>query len=339
MGVTHGGDIFARAKHRGVPWRQVLDFSASINPLGPSPRVKEAILSSIDRIAHYPSTDACELRLRLAREWSVAEDQILAGAGAVDLMRDVCAYFGSGALAVPVFSEFHRLWPRASLCSIGKPETWPISGALVVTRPVNPTGTLTDAELIVEHLRRSNATILVDESFIDFSSAASMVTLTADFPRLLVLRSLTKFYALPGLRVGALVGHPETVEPLSKLRAPWAVSTLAEQAALAALDDREHAEATREYVRQERAWVIQQVAEVASTPPWPSEANYLYVQVPYAATLAQFVRDRNILIRDCNGWPGCEERGIRIAIRRRWETERLLNMWQEFRTRHGRPAD
>jgi threonine-phosphate decarboxylase len=330
MKIAHGGDIFAAAGRNGVPWQQVLDFSASINPLGPSPRVKQAILSSVDRIAHYPSTGSSDLRLRLAMEWGIAEDQILTGNGAVDLLRDFCAHFPEGHLAVPVFSEFHRLWPNALLCRAGDSGGWPSEGTLVVTRPVNPTGSLVDADAVIAFLRRSSATILVDESFIDFSSAASLVTRTAEFPRLLVLRSLTKFHALPGLRVGALVGHPGKIGPLSRLRPPWAVNTLAEQAALAALDDRAHAEATRQFVQQERAWLLRQVAAMPGARGWPPEANYIYIEIPYAADLVRFAARRDILIRDCTGWPGCEGSGIRVAVRRRWENERLLAVWKEF---------
>src|SRR5204863_2068271 len=142
--------------------------------------------------------------------------------------------------------------------------------------------------------------------------------------------SLTKFYALPGLRAGALIGHPETVDRLSRLRPPWAVNALAEQAALAALDDREHAAATREFVQQERAWLARQFAAIADATVWPSEANYIYIETPYAARLVRFAADRNMLIRDCTGWPGCERSGIRVAVRRRWENERLLAVWKEF---------
>ena len=330
MGITHGGDIFAAAARRGVPWQQILDFSASINPLGPSPRVKEAILSSLDRIAHYPSIHASELRRRLAQEWEVREDQILTGAGAVDLLRDFCSCFPQGHLAVPVFSEFHRFWPAASLCRVDDAETWPAQGALVVTRPVNPTGSLIDAGVVAAYLRQSEAMLLVDESFIEFSSAASLAGLTAEFPRLMVLRSLTKFYGLPGLRIGALAGHPQIVERLSRMRPPWAVNALAEQAALAALDDREHAEATRSFVRQERPWLAQQMAAMPDTRVWPSEANYLYVEIPNAPDLVEFAAARDILIRDCTAWPGCERSAIRVAVRPHWENERLLAVWKEF---------
>ncbi len=329
-GFQHGGDVFAVANRRGIPWQQIIDFSASINPLGPSARVKEAIVSSLDRIAHYPSIDSSDLRCRLALEWGIAREQILTGNGAVDLLRDFCACFGDGHLAVPVFTELHRLWPNAMQCNVANPETWPERGTLVLTRPVNPTGYLIDAKFVIEYLRRSQTIVLVDESFIDFSTAGSLIRYTSEFSRLFVLRSLTKFHAIPGLRVGALAGHPDSIVRLSEMHQPWAVNALAERAAMAALDDREHAEATRQFVRQERAWFAQRIAAMPSVQVWPSEANYIYVEAPYASKLVEFAAERDILIRDCTGWPGCEQSAVRLAVRPRWENERLLAVWKEF---------
>jgi threonine-phosphate decarboxylase len=332
--LRHGGDIFEVAKRRGIPWTQILDFSASINPLGPSPRANEAIISSLDRIAHYPSLNSPDLRHRLAQEWKIKEEQILTGNGAADLLRDFCACFGNGHLAVPAFTEFHRLWPNAPLCKIDDLKSWPAEGTLVLTRPVNPTGQLIEAGLVIEYLRGSQTVVLVDESFIDFSMAGSLIEYTCEFPRLLVLRSLTKFQALPGLRVGALAGHPGIIARLSEMRPPWAVNALAERAALAVLDDHEHAEATREFVRQERAWFTQQVEARPNVHVWPSEANYIYVEAPYATKLVEFAWHRDILIRDCTGWPGCERSALRIAVRPRRENERLVAVWKEFACDH-----
>ncbi len=327
--VTHGGGVFATAERRGIPWQQVLDFSASINPLGPSARVKEAIVSSLDRIVHYPSPDGSQLRRRLASEWCIEEDQILTGNGSMDLIRDFGTCFPDGHLAVPVFSEFHRLWPNASFCRMDDPGSWPKEGVLVITRPVNPTGSLIDAEIVIDYLARSQVTLLVDESFIEFSDTPSLIRCTTT-PGLLVLRSMTKFHALPGLRAGALVGHPDTVKRLSRMRVPWSLNVLAEQAAIASLDDRPHGQATRAFVRSERAWLTTQIAALRDTRVWPSEANYLYIETPYASGLVEFAAQRDILIRDCRSWPGCDHSAIRIAVRPRWENERLLAVWTEF---------
>ena len=330
MGVTHGGGIFAAAEQRGVAWQQMLDFSASINPLGCSPRVKEAILNALDRVPHYPPIQAEHLRIRLASEWGVAVEQILTGNGAADLLRDFCMLTGTGHLAVPVFSEFERLWPNAVVCKVDDPSTWPSQGTLVVTRPVNPTGYLLDADVIARYLDRSQATVLVDESFLDFTQAQSLFGMTEKNPRLVILRSLTKFYALPGLRVGALVGHPDMIARLAQLRTPWSVNVLAGEAAMAALEDREHCAATLAFVNSERAFLAGQLAEFVDGRVWPPTANYIYVAIPYASRLVAFAALHGILLRDCTGWRGCPPSGVRIAIRRRWENERLLAVWKEF---------
>ncbi len=321
MEMTHGGNIFAAADNAGVPWQQVLDFSASINPLGPSPRVREAILAALDRIAHYPDKTASRLRRQLATAWDIDAARIVCGNGATDLLVSFCAQHPPTHLAVPCFNEFHRLAPQAAPVPLEDPAQWPWEGTLVVTRPANPTGHVCTPEAI---LSRPDCTILVDESFLDFTTHPSLIPHAVRHPRLFVLRSLTKFQALPGLRVGALIGgqHPP--------QAPWSVNALAEEAALAALQDHVHAEATRRFVEAERAWLTSRINTIADNRVRPSEANYLYIETPHAAALTRYAAARNILLRDCTGWPGLPNPGIRVAIRPRWENETLISVWKEF---------
>ena len=326
---THGGDIFSAAAELGISWEDVLDFSASINPLGPSERVGKAIVSSLRRVKHYPSTDAWELRCRLAEIWGINANQILAGNGAADLLRDFCMRF-DGCIAVPAFGEFHRYWPRASYCDLENPSTWPLNGALVLTRPANPTGSMLGSETVVDYLRRSKSAVLVDESFIDFTTTASMIECLSEFPRLFVLRSLTKFHALPGLRIGVLVGQSAAIEPFARIRPPWSVNVMAERAALAALEDHEHAKATREFIGRERIWLSEQIARLPEVVVWPSAANFIYIETEHASDLTRFVRSNGILVRDCTGWPGCERSAVRVAVRCREENEQLLKAWKDF---------
>lgn len=321
MEMTHGGNLFATAENAGIPWQQVLDFSASINPLGPSPRVREAILAALDRIAHYPDRSASRLRRRLAEAWKISPEHIAAGNGATDLLVNFCAQHPPTHLAVPCFNEFHRVAPNATLVPMDAPAQWPNEGTLVITRPANPTGFVCSMEAV---LSRPGCTILVDESFLDFTTHPSLIPHTALNPRLFVLRSLTKFQALPGLRIGALIGQNLTSQ------APWTVNALAEEAAIAALADEDHAAATRHFVTTEQAWLQEQIEAIPFAHAWPSEANYLYIETPHAAALTAYAAARNILIRDCTGWPGLRNPGVRIAIRPRWENEVLLAAWKEF---------
>jgi threonine-phosphate decarboxylase len=325
MVITHGGNVFGAAQELNIPWQQVLDFSASINPLGPSPAAREAILTSIDRIVHYPSRSGECLRERLASEWNVPAARVATGNGATELLFDWCRYFPAGAIATPAFGEFHRIWPAAVLFPLDDRRTWPESGAVVLTRPANPTGFLLAADSVLAYAGSRKDPVLVDESFLDFTGAESLVPHARG--NLFVLRSMTKFWALPGLRVGALVGD---VAPIAARRPPWSLNTLAEQAALASLLDRDYATRSREFIRAESAWLEDELRSLRGFRVWSPSANYLFLQTPDSAALTRFAAQRHILIRDCGNWPGLTLAGVRVAVRRRWENERLLCVLREY---------
>lgn len=319
MAIRHGGNIFEVAGHKGLPWQQVLDFSASINPLGASPAAREAILCAIDRIVHYPERDGMRLREKLAAEWNVPASSILVGNGATELLFEWCRHVGTGTIAAPAFSEFHHAWPNAQFCQLDEASTWPVRGPVVFTRPANPSGYLADADAIRAYARKHPDPVLVDESFLDFCDAESV--LPGASANLFVLRSLTKFWALPGLRLGALIGDVGEIE---KQRPPWAVNALAEAAGLASLADREHARRTRAFVRTEAAWLAAELGVL------PGPANYLLVEMDRATEFVAFAATRNVLLRDCTDWPGWPRNAVRVAVRRRWENEILVAIFKEF---------
>jgi len=333
MRVTHGGNLFEVARERGWDWRDVVDFSASINPLGPSPAVFDALRAALDRVQHYPERDGVMLRRALARVWDVDQSQILLGNGATELLHWLARVSADPAvtLAVPVFSEFYRAYPEARCVSAERPDDWPRQGLLVLTQPNNPTGAVLSPDALEEWLLGSSNPVLIDESFLEFTGLASAARLLERRPRLWILRSLTKFYALPGLRIGALLASGDEMDRWRPLREPWQVNALAEAAALAAIADDVHSRRTMEFVAAERAWLTQQITAIRRARPMPSCANYLFVRLDHsAAALRQHLVERRILIRDCTGSPGVEGDAVRIAVRTRAENQRLIAAWKEF---------
>jgi threonine-phosphate decarboxylase len=333
MAITHGGDVFAVAREHGWNWRDVLDFSASINPLGAAPGVKQAILEAVDRIGNYPEREPVRLRAAVAHAWNVGEDQVLLGNGATELIFFVSRLITGlpVTLALPVFSEFHRAFRQAQTADLNNSATWPREGLLVLTRPANPTGWTLPLDCLKRYLESTNNPVLVDESFLEFSGFPSASTLLPQYPQLMILRSLTKFHALPGLRIGALVGSPAAVRAWREQREPWQVNVLAEEAALASLADSDHAAQSLEFVRVERAWLLERLGTIRGAEPIGSDANFLYVPTRYPAQpLCDFLLRRRILIRNCTGWPGLSGEAVRVAVRQRHENERLLQAWREF---------
>ncbi len=333
MTITHGGNLFAICNERGWDWRQVLDLSASINPLGPAPGVRRAIEGALDRIMHYPGQMPGELERRLASMWGVEPGTVMAGGGATELLHYVArsGWNGPAALVTPVWSEFYRAFPHALRLSLSAPDRWPQRGLLVLSQPVNPTGESIPAEILRRTIAAREGPVLVDESFIDFTELESAVRWCASHPNLLVLRSLSKFYALPGLRIGALAGSPEWMERLARRREPWRVSILAEAAALAAIEDEAHATRTREFIAAERTWLLSQLSGLAGLRCAESVANFIFAGTDRPASeICDWFLERKIILRNCARQPGVQGEAIRFAVRTRAENERFVEAAKEF---------
>ncbi|MBI5084209.1 MAG: aminotransferase class I/II-fold pyridoxal phosphate-dependent enzyme [Acidobacteria bacterium] len=331
--MTHGGDLFAIARQRGWDWREVLDLSASINPLGPAPGVRPAIEAALERIAHYPGQATGELEEALAAEWRISPAQVMAGGGATELLHFVAraGWNGPAALVTPVWSEFYRAFPHALRAPLNDPERWPQRGLLVLSQPVNPTGEAVAVEILRRAIAGREGPVLIDESFIEFTRLESAVGWTEHHPNLLVLRSLSKFHGLPGLRVGALAGSREWMDRLARRREPWQVGTLAEAAALAALSDREHAERTREVVETERNWLLEALSGLDGLRFSEGVANFLFAGTDRPAReICDWFLERKIILRNCSGLPGVEGEAIRFAVRTREENERFVAAAKEY---------
>jgi threonine-phosphate decarboxylase len=331
--IQHGGNLFAIARERGWDWRDVLDLSASINPLGPAPGVRPAVEQALDHIAHYPGQEPSGLEAVLAAGWRVEPSLVLAGSGATELVHFLAraGWQGPAALVTPVWSEFYRAFPHALRLKMDDPESWPSRGLLVLSQPVNPTGAAFPEEIVRRIIATREGPVLIDESFIEFTRLPSAVGLCASHPNLLVLRSLSKFHALPGLRIGALVGSGEWMQRLRRKREPWPVNALGEAAARAALADAGHAERTRELVDEERAFLLDALQPLDGLHFHPSTANFLFAETERpAAEICDWFLERRILLRNCTGLPGVSGDAIRFAVRTRLENERFIGAAKEF---------
>jgi threonine-phosphate decarboxylase len=357
----HGGEVFAAARLQGVPLKQILDFSANINPLGPSPKALQRLRRDLPLIRFYPDTETQELREVIAKEASIDGDCVLFGNGATPLLHLVPRVLKPRAAVAlePSFSEYssaleragcriHRLVTRAKvgfqlereklfdMLRRARPEL------LMLGNPNNPTGNVISRSLLSELIdvcSKRRIYLVLDESFIDFTQTSSCIVEAAKNRWLIVVRSLTKFWALPGLRIGYLVARRSLVEKLLARSEPWPVNILASAAAAESLRDLKYRERTLELVRRERAFLMEQLARLGWLYPLSSEANFLLVRIAApgitSAVLREQLAKRNILIRDCSNFPGLDRRYFRIAIRRRSENQRLI---EELRAISGATA-
>lgn len=333
MTITHGGNLFAISRERGWDWRQVLDLSSSVNPLGPAPGVRPALEEALERIAYYPGQGADELEALLAAAWSLPSEQVLAGAGATGLMHFLAraGWQGPAAIVTPAWSEFYSAFPYALKLPPNDPGRWPLRGLLALSQPANPTGAPIPPETLRQLIASREGPVVIDETYIEFTGLESAVAWCNAVPNLIVIRSLSKFHALPGLRMGALAGSREWIDRLRRRREPWMVSLFAEAGARAALADKDHAARTRELIDGERSWLLDALSGLPGLHVTAGAANYLFAATDRpAGEICDWFLERQILLRNCTGLPGVDGEAIRFAIRTRPENERFAAAAREF---------
>jgi threonine-phosphate decarboxylase len=325
--------VSEQGAHDTIDWREVLDLRLPTNPLGPAPGVRAAIKRAIDWITHYPERFPRRLRETMAGTWNVRPDQILLGNGSAELIYFLARAWlrEASTVAVPARPEYFRAHPHAKKVDWHAPEAWPNQGLLILSQPNSVTGLALSFERMRKALLATNNPVLIDECFIEFTDLAPSLGLINERPNLFVLRSMSNFYALPGLRVGALVGAAGAIASLLEQREPWQTNVVAEAAALAALDDKEHSLHSKQVVSEEREWFWAQLRSLPSLSPIRGEANFFLIHMAGgAADLCEWFSRKKVILENCTGWPGIDGDAIRVAIRTRPENERILALLREY---------
>jgi L-threonine-O-3-phosphate decarboxylase len=349
----HGGNLAWASELAGCSPHLILDFSASINPLGPPAAAIAAIQSALPQIVHYPDPTYGELRQAIAKfhknqsnHKTIDPDWILPGNGAAELLtwagREM-AELQQVVLLTPAFSDYGRSL-QASHANILRLELDvtnqtelnlnltdldPSQTAILINNPHNPTGRLFSlAELLP--LLEQFALVVVDEAFMDFLLPEQQVSLldqVQDWRNLVVLRSLTKFYSLPGLRLGYAVTHPDRLARWQSWRDPWSVNALASAAGIAGLQDHAFQQATWQWLTSARSHLFQGLANVPGLNPLPGAANFLLVESEQSVLHLQekLLCNHQILIRDCLSFAELGDRFFRVAVRTEAENQRLID--------------
>jgi cobyric acid synthase CobQ/L-threonine-O-3-phosphate decarboxylase len=344
MTERHGGNLQQLALAAGKPAGEILDFSANINPLGPPEWLRPLISAHVGGLVHYPDPACTALVGAFAARFGVAAEEVLMGNGSTELLYLLPGILGKARALIPVpaYVDYERAAALAGLAVEHLPleearNFVPDPGALekalrgdellLLGSPNNPTGRSVPAaalrELAQSHPRTA---FVIDEAFADFTAAESL--LAGKRPEnLIVLRSLTKFYAIPGLRLGGVVAAPAIIRRLRERIPPWSVNTLAQAVGAAALADHDYGEKTRRFVTEQRQALQAELAALPGLTVFPGEANYLLLRIdggPLAApALAERLLAGGIAIRVCDNFAGLDRRFFRVAVRTGEENGRL----------------
>ena len=346
----HGGNLAWAAAVAGCPHDAILDFSASINPLGPSDSTLAAIQSELGNIKHYPDPNYGELKEALARFHKLPFEWILPGNGSAELLTWAARELSQVAatiLVTPTFGDYYRAlgafnakvleFPMSLINSdlsliVDKEFTTKDKG-LLLNNPHNPTGKLLTRDAILPYIKEFDL-VVVDEAFMDFlhpSEEQSLINVVQEYPNLVILRSLTKFYSLPGLRLGYAITHPQRLRTWESWRDPWTVNSLAAAAGVAAVEDKEFQQQTWEWLPKAKKDLFEGLADIPGLQPLQGAANFLLVESQHSTSDLQqkLLQYHQILIRDCLSFPELGDSYFRVAVCLEEENQRLVKAIRE----------
>ena len=358
----HGGRVFEAAHLLSRPWTEIIDFSANINPLGQPRGLKEAIFEDFERSLHYPEVRAESLSYLLSEQTGLSAAHFLPGAGSTPHLHLLPKALGLERPVIigPAFAEyeaaFHRAGRRAGYVSTRERDHWLVTGetlervfkkepdSIFLANPANPTGRLVPGELLVNlaaECRRREIWLVVDEAFIDFTdNGRSLLNLVEKNQRLIVLRSLTKIYALPGLRLAFLAAHPKVMNRLTHLVEPWSLSSPAIRAGHYCLTRAGFKENTLKGVRIFRRHLMKELTALNIGQIYPSECNFVLLSLneglKHQALLDHLFQD-GILVRDASNFHGLKPGFLRLAVRPVEEVAALTKSLKKFLGTARRP--
>ncbi|MFS9433586.1 threonine-phosphate decarboxylase CobD [Citrobacter sp. C348] len=344
---AHGGNTREAAALLGIPPEQLLDFSANINPLGMPASLKRALIDNLDRAECYPDVDYAHLHATLAEHHHIPASWILAGNGETESIFTLVDGLKPrhAMIVIPGFAEYRRAlqWGECAIheFALREEDGWQLTGeildvltpeldCLFLCTPNNPTGLLPEHHLLQEIARRCKQlgiALILDEAFIDFiTGEQGFIPLLQENPHIWVLRSLTKFYAIPGLRLGYLVNSNEqAVAHLRSRQMPWSINAFAALAGEMILHDRVYQQATWEWLAHEGNRFDQQLQNLPGLTVYPGRANYRLLRCERPGLdLQKSLLEQHVLIRSCANYPGLDARYYRVAVRGAEENNRLL---------------
>ncbi|MGP8321003.1 MAG: threonine-phosphate decarboxylase CobD [Methanosarcinaceae archaeon] len=364
--VTHGGLVKKTAQQQGIPKSDILDLSASLNPMGspfkypvgsPYLNLRNILKKAIEQTSQYPDNRYIEFRTAAARFIGngVQPDNIIPGNGSSEIIRLIaeCVIEKDNIVLIPqpTFAEYEQqcrifaaniIHTRQDDINNITDDLLERSRILFVCNPNNPTGTLIlrkDMQVLAQRCENNRTLLFVDEAFIELSDPTqSIADIAAGNDYVFVLRSLTKSFAIPGIRIGFGVASMKIAEMLNAARLPWNLGSIPDTIGTELLDmnggyNSSYFIRSRELIKKEREYLTQRIYDIRGLSPLASSVNYILVNVSDflmdSIELTQRLASHGILIRDCSSFHSFGSDHVRIAVRTRDENDRFVKMFGE----------
>lgn len=345
----HGGNIHKILRQASVGANDLLDFSANINPLGPPSWFRSLVSRSLEGLVHYPDPESTRFVKAVADYHGIGEQRVVVGNGTTELLYLITRVVPASRalIATPSYVDYVRAAQLGGLpvtsFAMGEKGDFTLDcdalaqviaprDLVILATPNNPTGALVDRERLLRLAGTfPEALFLIDEAFLDFVGSGLSLAACAD--NLITLNSMTKFYGVPGLRIGYATLPPELAQAMRDHLPPWTVNGLAQEFAVMALGDGDYQRRTRETCKTLRQQLFAGLSAMPGLKVYPGSANYLFFKVIGSKSgedLAEFCLQRGLIIRRCGNYRGLDSRYCRVAVRPGEENSRLLETFAAF---------
>ena len=348
MPVLHGG----RNSSQSIDSR-ITDFSSNVSPAGTPLTVKKSLEKNIENIQHYPDSSSSMVISNLKKYTKLEKSNLIVGNGAIEILYNFCFAFLSKntkvLIPIPTFQEYEAV-AKLNECPISYFKTMSLSknlnvfiskipknGCVFICNPNNPTGQLLSKKELLEIIKKAkklSTIVFLDECFIEMvpESNESIISYVKNYKNLFILRSLTKSFALPGIRIGYAAGPKEIIHTLKKIQIPWSVNSLAQDAANTALKNKSHLVKSNSIIKKELIFLRNKINKLKGFDCVSSSTNFILIKTKKDSTqLQKKLLKHKILIRDCKNFRGLDNHHIRIAVKSHKDNLKLVNVLEKIK--------
>lgn len=352
---SHGANVFEIAKAEGIKIEDIRDFSSNINPLGPSKRALESLKENLYLLSTYPDVDYVDLREAISTYASCKSENIVLGLGSTEILRDSIYYFApkTSMILSPCYSEYERelrkISSRIFEYNLKEKNDFKINldelikainekniEFLIFANPNNPTGTILKRSEIERILRETKARVLVDETYIEFTDMRtfSSSSLTRSYDNLIVVRGTSKFFALPGIRLGyGLTSNPGLLKFFKDKEVLWQINSVAEICGKVMFSDDDYLREVYDFIRSRREKLYKELSEIKNLRAYESYGNFVLVKIlrgPDAGDLRERLMKKGLVVRNCESFNNLDKSYFRFCILDDDANERLIKNLREI---------
>ncbi|RDU22315.1 pyridoxal phosphate-dependent aminotransferase [Anaerosacchariphilus polymeriproducens] len=355
----HGSDLEKIEQIYGIPKEQIVSFSANVNPLGISPKLKRALSKKIDVISTYPDRDYTNLRTCIGEYVGIDKDYIIVGNGSTELISIfIQIRCPKKALILgPTYSEYEREVSLGGGVSLYYPlkesDDFRLNVShfieqlndsidlIVICNPNNPTSSSVsqkDMRAILDACKQYDIYVMVDETYVEFADNWQDITaipLTRYYNNIIILRGVSKFFAAPGLRLGyAICGNEDLIRAINQRKNPWTINSLAEAAGELMFTDFDYIQQTKKLISSERKLIFEHLSKNPHYKVYPPTGNFILLQILDNDITSQDLFEKAIrkgfMIRDCSTFPFLDNKFIRFCIMNPEDNDKLISFLENI---------